>query len=477
MAIYGFLKRHAEEEPVSFHMPGHKGSAIYKRFGYEEFLNNIMDCDITEIPGADNLFQCEGIIDETMEKYGDLYDVRKSYLLVNGSSSGLIAAILATSVPGGKVAIARNSHKSIFNALTLGNLDPVYIYPDELEEYNILGGIDPEKIDKLLEENEDVTTVVIPSPNYYGICSDVEEIAKVCHRHGKFLVVDQAHGAHLKFMHKFGGELGEDYPDAAEDSGADIVINSIHKTLASWTQTALLNVCSDKVNLLILEDKLQQIESSSPSYPLMASLDINAELLKKHGRELIEAWEDNIEYFYQSAFNIPGLKMILAEGLDGTKINLDMSAYGLTGLELEAILNEKRIYPELVTGNIVMCMTGIGNTFEHFERLLRALLEIATSKSITMIMNAGAHEGPSGETPWTRVLQKAKVPVIKEPIDIYEAEGRVCASSIIPYPPGIPIVCPGEIIDREMIDYVMSLRHAGEKVIGISENNEILVGK
>ena len=477
MAIYGFLKRHAEEKPVSFHMPGHKGSAIYKRFGYEEFLNNIMDCDITEIPGADNLFQCEGIIDETMEKYGDLYDVRKSYLLVNGSSSGLIAAILATSVPGGKVAIARNSHKSIFNALTLGNLDPVYIYPDELEEYNILGGIDPEKIDKLLEENEDVTTVVIPSPNYYGICSDVEEIAKVCHRHGKFLVVDQAHGAHLKFMHKFGGELGEDYPDAAEDSGADIVINSIHKTLASWTQTALLNVCSDKVNLLILEDKLQQIESSSPSYPLMASLDINAELLKKHGRELIEAWEDNIEYFYQSAFNIPGLKMILAEGLDGTKINLDMSAYGLTGLELEAILNEKGIYPELVTGNIVMCMTGIGNTFEHFERLLRALLEIATSKSITMIMNAGAHEGPSGETPWTRVLQKAKVPVIKEPIDIYEAEGRVCASSIIPYPPGIPIVCPGEIIDREMIDYVMSLRHAGEKVIGISENNEILVGK
>ena len=175
--IRQFLAEHAALEPVSFHMPGHKGSRIYRENGYGEFLDIIMDCDITEIPGADNLFQTESIIAETMEKYRQLYDVKKSYLLVNGSSGGLISAVLATVSRGGKLVMARNCHKSIFNALPLGDITPVYAYPQTIEEYGVLGGISAEEIAKCLDENPESEAVLVPSPNYYGICSDIKTIA------------------------------------------------------------------------------------------------------------------------------------------------------------------------------------------------------------------------------------------------------------------------------------------------------------
>ena len=271
-SLLDFLPEHAALDPVSFHMPGHKGSQLYKKLGYGEILDKLMDCDITEIPGADNLFQTEDVILEIMEKYRNLYGSKKSYLLVNGSSVGLIAGILSCTKRGDKVIMARNSHKSIFNAMRLGGLAPVYLFPEILEDHGILGGISPDEAVRLMDENPDAGCVVLPSPNYYGICSDIRAIADACHERNKVLIVDQAHGAHLRF-------IGEGYPMSAEEGGADIVINSTHKTLASWTQTAVMNVMSDRVDLNVIEDNLQILESSSPSYPLMLSLDINADIL------------------------------------------------------------------------------------------------------------------------------------------------------------------------------------------------------
>lgn len=467
--IRSFLESHADIKPVSFHMPGHKGTEIYKKYGYEGFLENIMDCDITEIPGADNLFQTEGIIRETMQKYRKLYEVKKSYLLVNGSSAGLIAAILTAVPQGGKLIMARNSHKSVFNALSLGNIQPVYAQPETVEGADILGEISVEEIKRLMDENPDASAVILPSPNYYGICSDVQAISDEVHRRGKVLIIDQAHGAHLKFMHRFGGEPGKDYPAAAEDSGADMIINSIHKTLASWTQTAVLNVNSGRVDQDVLEDKLQAIESSSPSYPLMASLDINADLLINHGKELIREWEDNIEYFYSSAYQIPGLELVVDSMLDGTKLNIDMSAFGINGNELEDILNREGIFPELVTGNIVMCMTGIGNAREDYERLLKVLLSLSVSRRQV--------EKKAQPAILTARLEYKAVPEGFEKVKIDEAEGKICAKSIIPYPPGIPLACPGEVITSEVIEYIKERRKADEKVIGYTEDGYLFVGK
>ena len=265
-----FVLDHADKTPVSFHMPGHKGSDIFKRYGYSDYLDRFVDCDITEIPGADNLFQAEGIIRDVEKRYEKLYGVLRSYLLVNGTSCGIIASILASVRPGHKLVMARNCHKSVFNALKLGGIEPVYAKPEIIDEYGISGKVTADEIKRCLAKNPDADAVILPSPNYYGIVSDIKEIADVVHENDKVLIVDQAHGAHLKFFHKFG--FGDDMPQAAEDAGADISVNSIHKTLASITQSAVLNFNTERVDRYILEDKLQMLETTSPSYLMMRSI-------------------------------------------------------------------------------------------------------------------------------------------------------------------------------------------------------------
>ena len=465
--IINFLTSHADKKTVSFHMPGHKGSAIYRKYGYAEFLDKMMDCDITEIIGADNLFQTEGILKAAQEEYAGLYGVKRAYMLVNGTSGGVIAAIMASVPKGGKLVMARNSHKAIYNALLLADIQPVYAYPEMIEEYGISGEITADEITRCLDENPDASAVILPSPNYYGICSDIRKIAEIVHARGKILIVDQAHGAHLKFFSDCGFS---DMPKSAEEQGADVAVNSIHKTLASFTQSAALTFNSDTLDHYVLEDKLQMIQSTSPSYILMGSLDINADIIKNHKEEVFTAWHDALVYFYEEAEKIEGLEVIRDSKLDFTKINLDMSAYGLSGSELEHLLMERGIYAELTTGNILMCMTGIGNTKEHMERLLEALKEIAESREKV----GGRRQMPPAVL--EARFELCAVPSKKERVLLEDGAGRICASSIIPYPPGIPFICPGERITEEVITYIKALRKAGEKVIGVNADGEIIVG-
>ncbi len=467
--IADFLLWNAEEGYVSFHMPGHKGADIYREFGYGEFLDKAMDGDITEVIGADNLFKAEGIIRDVRKRYARLYGARDSYLLVNGTSGGLIAAVLAAVPRGGRIIMARNSHKSIFNALRLGGISPVYAYPEMISEYGITGEITADEIERLLSKNPDASAVILPSPNYYGICSDIENIAKAVHAAGKVLIVDQAHGAHLRF---FDG-VWEDMPKGAEDCGADIVVNSTHKTLASFTQSAVLNLCSDRVSKLILEDRLQIIESSSPSYLLMASLDINSAIIEEHSKELMQRWKENLEYVRERLSAIDNLKVMSTDRLDRTKLNLDMSELGLDGSELEQELLKRGVRVELTTGNILMCMTGIGGTREHYERLADALEDIAKQQKKANAVPI-ANRRCDSEIQSYGSLELCEVPTDGKPVSLKEAEGLVAAASIIPYPPGIPIACPGERLTREVIAYVEKLIARGEKVIGVSEDGTIL---
>lgn len=465
-----FLLSHAAKDPVSFHMPGHKGSAIYREHGYGEFLDHIMDCDITEIPGADNLYQAEDIIADTMAKYRSLYNVRESYLLINGSSAGLIAAILTCVPRGGKLIMARNCHKSIFNGLVMAGAEPAYIHPELIDDYGISGEISVSAVKAAIAANPDASAIILPSPNYYGICSDIRGISEAAHEAGMYVIVDQAHGAHLNFFDACVHDAAE--AKAADHLGADIVIQSTHKTLASYTQSAIVNLCTDRVDKYLFEDKLQLIESTSPSYLLMASLDLNADLLEEHGERLIEAWEGNLQWFYEASKEIEGLRVMAHPMLDHTKINLDMSAYGIDGLQLEEMLNEKAIFPELVTGNIVMCMTGIGNRRCDYERLLDALKEIAAERGLCEADKAEATQAVT-----MKQLEQRSIPTAKESVPMEEAADRICASSIIPYPPGIPIICPGEVIDEEVLSYCADLRARGEKVMGIDDRGRVLVGK
>ena len=480
-----FLLKHAESEPVSFYMPGHKGSAIFRKYGFDKALDNFVDMDVTEIAGADNLFQTEGIIKDVQDRYAKLYDVDHSYLLINGTSGGVIAGILATVEPGKKLIMARNCHKCVFNALTLGHIEPVYAHPNLVQRYGVMGGVDAMEISKLISENLDAEAVIIPSPNYYGICSDIKTIAEVVHKAGKVLIVDQAHGAHLKFFHKY--QADEDMPVAAEDCGADIGINSIHKTMASLTQSAVLNLRSDRIYRFTLEDKLQAIQSTSPSYILMTFLDINAKILEEHGTEVMDNWKRNLDYFYDEAGNIPGLRVMgkaadseLGYGdsnesmlLDRTKINLDLSSYGIGGAEFERLLNRRGIFPELYAGDLLMLMTGIGNTKEHMERTLTAIKEIISDHNLTGESKKITDEDHA-VVPEPGKLHP--IPRDKEFLEIKKAAGRICAGSIIPYPPGSPLVCPGEEITSDIADYILKLRSSGEKVLGIDDANRVAVG-
>ncbi|MGI6765727.1 MAG: aminotransferase class I/II-fold pyridoxal phosphate-dependent enzyme [Lentihominibacter sp.] len=463
-----FLLQHADKDPVSFHMPGHKGQEIFKKYGYGEFLDRLLDCDVTEIPGADNLFQAEGIIMDAQKKYSRLYGVEHSYLLINGTSGGIIASILATVKPGRKLIMARNCHKSVFNALTLGHIQPVYAAPEYIEEYGIMGEVSPEEIRRCIEQNPEADAIILPSPNYYGICSDIDAIAGIAHEYGKVLIVDQAHGAHLKFFQSFG--CGEYMPSAAEDCGADIVINSIHKTLAALTQSAVLNCNSRLVDRYILEDKLQAIESTSPSYLLMSFLDINADLLLEHGSQAMTEWREAIDYFHEEAKSIEGISLMKAGNMDITKINLDMGRLGIDGATLEKLLIQREIYPELHTGDILMLMTGIGNTRKHMERTIEALREIAGEALPEESVGRQSYTVPAAG-------KLHEVPREKEFVKLEDAMGRICAGSIIPYPPGIPFVCPGEEITADIVRYIGNLRETGEKVIGVNDRGEVLVGK
>lgn len=562
-------------------MPGHKGRRIFDRYGYGKYFKDAPEYDITEIPGADNLFRPESIIRETMDKYRKLYDSRESYLLINGSSCGIIASILASVPRGGKIIMARNCHKAVFNALELGDIEPVYVYPEEVADWGMTGAVPADEIVRALEENPDAYAAILPSPNYYGICSDISQIADVIHERGGVLIVDQAHGAHLKLFEKYCGghcspyiparmedrrsfdhlpassegkfhlpasgldkfslsDSGADQfhlPASAETSGADLVINSTHKTLASFTQTAVLNVMTDRVDLEVLEDKLQQMESSSPSYILMSTLDINADMMLEHGKELFKEWEKGLIHTYERLRGINGLRTLECEGLDMTKINLDFSGCSIAdGLEAERLLNERNIFPELVTGPIVMCMTGVGNGSMDYDMLVNALKKICRPKedpvwdaspknslfkektirtashsktarkdplansteavgTLRRGLSKGSDENPwmnrtetadtlcsvhrknSDENPWMKHRKMVGIPRSKEKVHLNDAPGRVCAASIIPYPPGIPIICQGEIIDAETAELIIELLEAGEKVIGVGPDMRIYVGK
>ncbi|MDO4834643.1 MAG: aminotransferase class I/II-fold pyridoxal phosphate-dependent enzyme [Bacillota bacterium] len=474
--IKDFLLEHAGGEPVSFHMPGHKGSELYRRCGHGDFLDRIFDCDITEIRGADNLFQAEGILKEAQERYAELYGVRKSYLQINGSSGANIASILTCVPKGRKLLMARNCHKSCFNALTLGGIQPVYAYPETMEEHGISGAIPPGEIERLLDENPDAEAVILPSPNYYGICSDIKHIAEIVHERNKILIVDQAHGAHLKFFSKFGIR---GLPMSAEEAGADLIVNSIHKTLASLTESALLNVNSDRIDTDMLEDRLQQMESTSPSYILMASLDINASIIEEYGEQLFRSWADALDVFYSEAGSIEGLKHIeKIPEMDWTKMNFSFAEKGLPGDETEKLLMEKGIFIELFTGDLVMCMSGIGTAERDVRRLVEALREISDEqrRSDSEAAVAFAKADSRLKQPKLRA-ELCDIPDSKRKVKADEAEGCICAASVIPYPPGIPFICPGERISHEAIDYVKALREKGEKVIGINENGCIMVGK
>jgi len=408
MQLTDFLKRQDRKEKASFHMPGHKGRAFFERAGYGDLMEKLVRCDITEIPGADDLRDAQGAIREICGRYADLYGSRRSFLSVNGSSAAIMAAVRTFVRPGRKLLAPVNCHVSVEGGARLAGAKLVSVTPDDLPGVsctvpgsaaepdgagNGLGPVPPEKIEEALERDDAIDAVLITHPNYLGVMSDVEKIAELTHARGKTLIVDQAHGAHLKFFDSAFAARGSSYAEtvaapgkgehtAAEDLGADLVIDSTHKTLASFTQSSVANVMTEAVDAEKYEQELLLLESTSPSYLLMTSLAVNAEILYEQGTDLIRDWIMAVADFRElySSFaeqKETALKLLDIGGCDISKIVLSTEGTGKTAEEAGDALMEEGIWPEFASGNTVLLMTGIGTAEEDFDLLVEALAKIA----------------------------------------------------------------------------------------------------
>lgn len=448
-----------DKKLISFHVPGHKLGKIYDKLNYTNTLNKIYSMDTTEIPGTDNLHSPEGIIKESQERASEVFKSDKTYYLINGSTCGIQAAIMALCPPKSKIIANRDCHQSVINACILGDIDPVYINSEIDKNTNILKGINIYDAIKVIDSNLDAKAIILTYPTYYGMTYDLKRICDYAHSKDIVVIVDEAHGAHLG--------LSEELPKTALEQGADIVIQSTHKTLPSFTQSSMIHIQGDRVNEGRLVSILKIIESSSPSYILMASLEIAVDIYNKYGTKLMDELLNNINKLKNSFKENNNIEFY--DTNDKTKIFISTINMGLIGYELETILREEyNIQVELSNyyGSLLICT--IGNDSNDFKSLETALNEISekyrANKSIEKI------EYPNN-IPVKKLTPREAFYKNKKSVKIYESIGKICGEYIIPYPPGISLTSPGEIITKEIIDYILFCKEKGMNVSGLKDSN------
>ena len=453
------LNNIVDNKLISFHVPGHKLGKIYDKLNYTNTLNKIYSMDTTEIPGTDNLHSPEGIIKESQERASEVFKSDETYFLINGSTCGIQAAIMALCPPKSKIIANRDCHQSVINACILGDIDPVYINSEVDKDTNILKGINIDDAIKVIDSNLDAKAIILTYPTYYGMTYDLKRVCDYAHSKDIAVIVDEAHGAHLG--------LSEELPKTALEEGADIVIQSTHKTLPSFTQSSMIHIQGDRVNKEQLLSILKIIESSSPSYMLMASLEIAVDIYNKYGTKLMNELLNNIDKLKNSFKENNSIEFYDTD--DKTKIFISTINMGLIGYELETILREEyNIQVELSNyyGSLLICT--IGNDNDDFKSLETALNEILekyrSNKNIEKI------EYPNN-IPVKKLTPREAFYKEKKSVKIYESVGIIFGEYIIPYPPGISLTSPGEIITNEIIDYMLFCKEKGMNVSGLKDSN------
>lgn len=464
--IVNKLQQLKEDNYYPYHMPGHK------RQMKDEVLSVAYEMDITEIDGFDNLHDAEGIILEGQERLAKLYDSEESHYLVNGSTVGILSAICGVTQKRDTILVARNCHKAVYNAIFLQELKVEYIYPERLVSWDIAGGIDPILLRSILKENREIKAVVITSPTYEGIASNIDVIAKIVHDYKIPLIVDEAHGAHFHFSPR--------YPKSAVTSGADIVVQSLHKTLPAFTQTAVLHMNGTLVDRYQVNRYLSIFQSSSPSYILMAGIERCVDIIEMKGTVLIKEFFEQMDLFLEQMSCLKNLQVLTEEmikkesenyginGKDLGKIVISVKNTEMTGQELYDILRlQYRLQMEMASSSYVLAIMTWLDTKEGFIRLSKALLEIDEQLAKQKEKNS--------------ILKEVKRPVkkleiwqaLQEKVDQVElsiCEGKIAATYVNLYPPGIPLITPGEIISKEMIRQIEEYVELGLHVQGVENH-------
>lgn len=465
------LAQAMQRQCTAFYAPGHKHGAGMSASLIELLGSQVFRADLPELPELDNLFAPEGPIHAAQVLAAQTFGAEETFFLANGSTCGIEAALLAVCNPGDQVLIPRNAHISVLSALVLCGAWPIFLTPVHHPQWDLALGVTAQQIEHALQTYPEIRAVVVVSPNYQGICADIAAIATCVHAQSNILIVDEAHGAHLSFH--------EQLPKGAIASGADLVIQSTHKVLAAMTQASMLHVQGPRIDRERLRKALQLTQSTSPNYLLLASLDAARQQMAQSGQALMARTLELVQGVRSRFADLAPLQCLTPEQvatfpgnlqLDLTRLTVDVSDLHITGFTADAWLHETvGVTAELPTLRQLAFIFSLGNSRADSERLVQALAELVqTAATLTAPSWGDFPNAPWIEKPLSKppLSPREAFFASAQRIAIAQAVGQISADTLCPYPPGIPVLLPGERITQAAVTYLQQVHGAGGTITG-----------
>jgi arginine decarboxylase len=482
------LKRFAERPHAAFYTPGHKRGVGASPMIKQLLGDRLFAADLPELPGLDNLFNPEGVIQDAQQLAAQTFGAEYSWFLANGSTCGIEAAVLATCKPGDRIIVPRNLHQSVVSALILSGAMPVFVSPEADERLGIAHGVSVSTIQDALASYSNVAAILLTYPTYYGVGCDLGAIADLAHQHDIPLLVDEAHGAHFAFH--------PDLPPSALAQGADLTVQSTHKVLSALTQASMLHIQGDRIRAERLRQALQLVQSSSPSYLLLASLDAARAQMQDHGTDLMAHTLELAKQARHAITSIDGLTVVdlgtighssATACFDLTRLTIDVSGLGITGFEADEYLHEQLgVTAELPGLHTLTFIISLGNTPDDIDHLVHGLQQVSAKYLSSIHQQDQPSPGLASSLPPSMLPQRhpratrVSVPAISPrdaffaestSVAIAQAAGRISAEVICPYPPGIPVVLPGEHITHHAIQTLQAIAAAGGVITGCADES------
>ncbi|MFQ4144573.1 aminotransferase class I/II-fold pyridoxal phosphate-dependent enzyme [Chlorogloeopsis sp. ULAP02] len=489
------LKACAERPHAHFYTPGHKrGQGISQKIA-DVFGKSIFRLDLPELTELDNLFAASGVIQQAQQLAAQAFGAEQTWFLVNGSTCGVEAAILATCGAGDKIILPRNVHSSAIAGLILSGAMPIFINPEYDSVLDIAHSITPDAVAAALEQHPDAKAVMMVYPTYYGVCGDISVIANITHQYNIPLLVDEAHGAHFAFHCEL--------PTPALAAGADLTVQSIHKTLGAFTQASMLHLQGTRIESDRISKALQLVQSTSPSYLLLASLDAARQQMALYGQQFMSHTLQLADEARSRIEQIPGLSVFnltppaaplsfQGEGLgirsnflalDKTRLTVTVSGFGLTGFAAEEILDQHfAVTAEFASQKHLTFIISLGNTQQDIEQLVEAFTSLAQMSlpPNSLGLNTALTDFNLPYILWDDFINMGNTVHISpreaffaktETLPIQETTGRICAEIVCPYPPGIPVLMPGEAISQPALEYLQTIQTMGGFISGCADKS------
>jgi len=447
-----------------FYTPGHKRGMGISPILTDLLGKEVFRADLTELAELDNLFTPQSVILAAQELAAEAFGAEKTWFLVNGSTCGIEAAILATCRTGDKIILPRNVHSSVISGLILSGAIPIFIYPAYNSDLDIAHSITPESLKTALAKHPDAKAVLIVYPTYNGVCGDLPAIAHLTHQYNIPLIVDEAHGAHFHFH--------PDLPTSALTAGADLTVQSIHKTLGAMTQASMLHIQGNRIDIDRVNKALQLVQSTSPSFILLASLDAARQQMAIDGKKLLSQTLELANKARNEINQIPGLSILQSSDflkLDQTRLTVNVSQLGITGFTAEDLINEMGVTPEFSSLENLIFIITIGNTESDIQHLIQALFNLTQVKPLISECQPCKNRNDDMIAHFMCISPREAFFADSETLPIEKTPERICAEIICPYPPGIPVLMPGELITKTALEYLQEIQKIGGFITGCAD--------